>query len=68
MDEDDEDYGTHQQDRIDEVDTNARTWEEESGEYVWRWQSFIPEDGQNEKDGYFKSRRARSKRVEGVRE
>lgn len=67
VDEDDEDYGTYQQDRIDHVDTDAQTWGEESGGDVWRWQNIIPEDGQNEKDKYFEARRARSKRVEGVR-
>ena len=67
VDEDDEDYGTYQQDRIDHVDTDGQTWGEESGGDVWRWQNIIPEDGQNEKDEYFEARRARSKRVEGVR-
>lgn len=68
VDEDDEDYGTYQQDRIDEANTDGQTWGEESGGDVWRWQNIIPEDGQNEKDEYFEARRARSKRVEGVRE
>lgn len=57
--EDDEDYGTYQKDRIDEVDTDGQTWREESGGDVWRWQNVIPEDGQNEKDEYFEARRKR---------
>ena len=52
VDEDDEDFGVYQHDRIDEVEGGV-----DGGGDVWKWDN-IPDDGDRKLDEYYDSRRA----------
>lgn len=56
VDEDDEDFGDYQQERVREVDDGLQ-----GGNSGWIWDS-IPENGDKSKDEYYDSRRATNKR------
>lgn len=56
VDDDEEEYGVYQKDRLDEIKEGV-----DGGGNVWRWNA-IPEDGDKQMDEYYDSRRAKSKR------
>lgn len=59
VDEDEEEYGMYQIDRVDKVEDNSN-----GGENFWVWGN-LPEDGDNRTDEYYHSRRAKRERING---